>query len=117
MDVSKVTISQETKKKLAESMNLTMKRKGEIRLNGIKALIRSKPAGHKFRLVELINAAGYHHSGSGSRGYQAGSAYITYLVKHGKIIRHNKKGFKSEYAIPEDVKSTMNPVTVVRRAE
>ena len=104
MDVSKLSISQETIAKLNAMAYITPQRKQQIRLNGIKELIYSKPAGHVFTIKDLMRAAGYRcGDDSKNRQYYAGSAFVKYYINKGVIVKENgiDGPFESPYHIDE----------------
>jgi hypothetical protein len=105
MEVTKLSISQETQNRLNNAGNLTFKRKRQIRTEGVLNLIRSKPAGHLFKQIELIQAAGYRVQKWDSKGYASGYNFITNLIKKGIINKiEDGPSFTFAYCIPSDVK-------------
>lgn len=117
------SIAQRTREQL-DNQFLTPKKRRQIKINGVKDYIRSKPSGTPIQLHELINAAGYHSNGIESAGYKAGQQFISKLVKRGVIQRFGIKTYKPSYSIPGDAttKTFKKPqlqakVQVVERGE
>ena len=106
MEVSRMIISEETRHKLNSPMPLSKKRKREIRVEGVKALIRSKHTGYKFSTAELIAAAGYRFESGINRsrnsGYVVGYNFILDLCRKGVIRKESFNGKMSAYSIPGD---------------
>lgn len=80
-EVARVEIAPETMIK----NTLSRKRKMELRQEAIVAFINSKPIGTRFRMRELIKAAGYD-SDSVSQ-YQSGFTFVDRLTKNGTLKR------------------------------
>lgn len=127
MQASRLIISDETRKKLMSDYPLSEERKRRIRIEGIKALIRSKPAGHKFKLSELLAAAGYRVGNSGKsivdrdpserRAYWAGQAFLSTVIRKRIIVKNSPNSFKSSYSIPEDAVEVKKPEIVEKTVE
>lgn len=98
MDASRVTFFRETRQKLTSPVLDKTKRRA-LKIERIKEFIRSKPAGTKFRMEDLMYAAGY-----GSENYASGYAFITGLRKNGILDIEKTSKFKKTVTIPEDVK-------------
>lgn len=91
MEVSRLTIAQETISKLS-SYPLSKKRKREIRFDGIKKLIDSGYAGQKFKVGDLIKAAGYRFDSTTNKSYNNGVAFVSGLIRKGVLVRHEGVG-------------------------
>ncbi len=110
MNVSKVSISAETQKRLNSAYPLSKERKNEIRVEGIKELIRSRPSGALFGIGELGRAAGYKIPAKGfvdmssfeKRQYWSAQALLKRLHDQDIVRKHIKNGRLSPYTIVED---------------
>lgn len=73
MDASKVSFFSGTKEAL-NNPGLDFHKKRALKIERVKAYIRLKPAGHKFRMAELIAAAGYNPDDGNT--YSAGYGFL-----------------------------------------
>lgn len=108
MEVSKVTISQATRKRILETHHLTPKKRQELRIRGVKEYIKSKPNGELIQASELMKAAGYHFENYESKQYKAAANFIVGLRKRGIVIKKDPSAYKSEWYVPEETKEIMS---------
>lgn len=117
MIASKVTFSRETQAALLNPA-LDFKKKRELRINRVKEFVREHPAGHKFRMMDLIAAAGYNPDNPGN--YASGFGFITALNKRGIINIEKTKQYGKEVTIPGDeniVKEGRQTIAEIRAEE
>lgn len=93
MDVSRLSISQETQMRLSQAHVLTRKQRRAIRINAIKELLESHPSTREYGVREIMSAAGYRID-----QYQAGYDFVKNLVAKGILIKYPVQGtVKSRY--------------------
>ncbi len=102
MNVTKLTISQETREKLNNPV-LTPMKKRELREEMIKDSIRSAVGGVRTK-QELVAAAGYNPDAKSSN-YASGIGHIGSMVKRGIISHNNTNAFRKTWVVCEDVKT------------
>ena len=102
MNVSKLTITQETREKL-NNPALSPIRKRELREQMIIESIRKAVGGTRTK-QELIAAAGFSPIGT-SNEYANGLALITSMVKRGLITHNDTSSFKKNWTVLADVKT------------
>jgi hypothetical protein len=109
MEVSRLSIGQETISRINSMAKLGKTRKSQIRFEGIKELIKTHPKGHLFSIKELGSAAGYRvHE---QRGYWAAVGFINSLKKNGKLVKLSGKGKnKSAYLISENTSEVVKNI-------
>jgi len=105
MEIPAMTIAQETMIKLNAPHIHNKGQRRRIRIEGVKALIRSKPMNYEFKLIELMQAAGYHANRPGTSIYWAGQSFISGLIKNRIIIKnYGGRVHSSTYTVAEDIK-------------
>ena len=109
MEVSKLSISQETISRLNRSSHLSNTQKRKIRVQGIDSLIKSNP-NKRYSLLEIMSAAGYRHGGKiGGGAYASGSSFLLLLRKRGVLVKHSPKDRLSRYSVfPEKLDNYYN---------
>lgn len=96
MEVSKLTISQETRSRLNKGLNLNRNDKWRIRFNALKEFIEENP-NRKFSTAELLNACGYIVRNQND--YNNYAHFIYKLRKCGALVELDGTGLKSRYKI------------------
>lgn len=98
MEVSKITLEEETKRKLLNPY-LSRNKKLQLRIEAMKSYIRSKPAGTPIGTQELVHVGHY-------KSYGSGWSQIQKLKKKGVLKEDKIPGkMKSIWSIPGDVKT------------
>ena len=97
MEVSKITISPQTR--MLQASSLSKGKRSKLREELIKEYIRSKPAGYEFSIGDLLRAGGYTNN-----QYGTGWAFVQRMIKAKRIIGLGKSPGKRKqaYAIPGD---------------
>lgn len=96
MEVSRLTISQETRSRLNKGLNLNRNDKWRIRFNALKEFIEENP-NRKFSVAELLNACGYIVRNQND--YNNYANFIYKLRKCGALVELDGTGLKSRYKI------------------
>lgn len=106
MDVSRVTFFAQTKAAL-DNPGLSPEKKRALKIERVKTYIRSKPVGTKFKLSDLIAAAGYRIADK--KSYQAGYAFVKALDGKEITIEQTPKFRKSVVVLKDESVRTVVP--------
>lgn len=106
MDASKISFFSATKEALANP-GLDMKKRRELKVERVKTFIRTKPVGYKFRLSDLISAAGYN--ANDEKAYASGYAFVRALDGTEITIERTPKFRKSVVVLNDDTVHVTTP--------
>lgn len=113
MIASRVTFSKETRLKL-QNPALDYAKRRKLKIERVKEYIREQPAGTKFRMEDLIAAAGYNED-----QYASGYGFITALNRSGILQIEKTSKYYKEVTIPGDANKVKEPKQTIEeiRAE